>query len=135
MCQQKVKCGCCGMMLDELSDIAIEERKPCPNCGSLSRFFNVEISEHMTIREKIGMKLKSPGDRKPKFESVSGEDLHQKTGKWNKIERRIDRDNNKYMEKIVDPTTGEIIHLCDEPLTEHQNRGSAKNKTNDDNSR
>jgi hypothetical protein len=39
----------------------------------------------------------------------------------------IDRENNQYKEVIVNPETGELIRHCDEPLTEHINRGSAKN--------
>ncbi|HUK55579.1 MAG TPA: zinc ribbon domain-containing protein, partial [Nitrospiria bacterium] len=57
-----------------------------------------------------------------------GDDLHKKSGKWYKKERIIDKDNDQYKEVISDPETGEIIHECQEPLSEHRNHGSAKNK-------
>ena len=44
------------------------------------------------------------------------------------IERCIDKDNNHYKEIVVDPETGEIIHQCEEPLSEHRGHGSDKKK-------
>jgi hypothetical protein len=40
----------------------------------------------------------------------------------------IDRDNNRYFEMVTDYESGEIIHHCEEPLSEHQGHGSAKPK-------
>jgi hypothetical protein len=39
-------------------------------------------------------------------------------------ERLIDRQNNRYFEKVVARDTGETIHHCDEPLDEHTGHGS-----------
>jgi hypothetical protein len=61
-------------------------------------------------------------------EAKIGDDLHRKSGRWMKLERRIDREENHYYEKITDPDTGKIIHLSDEPLSRHQGHGSAKSK-------
>jgi hypothetical protein len=44
------------------------------------------------------------------------------------LDRVIDRDNDYYLERIVDPETGEVIRECEEKLSEHQGRGSAKPK-------
>jgi hypothetical protein len=38
-----VKCGNCGLELNEASDVP-EERTPCPDCGSTARRFEVELS-------------------------------------------------------------------------------------------
>jgi hypothetical protein len=40
--------------------------------------------------------------------------------------RRIDRDNDRYDEVVIDPETGEIVHESHEPLSEHWGHGSAK---------
>ncbi len=40
--------------------------------------------------------------------------------------RRIDRDNDRYDEVVIDPETGEIVYECHEPLSEHWGHGSAK---------
>ena len=57
---------------------------------------------------------------------VQGDDIHRKTGRLSKIERVIDRENGKYHELITDAETGDILRECDEPLTQHVRRGSAK---------
>ena len=41
-------------------------------------------------------------------------------------ERLIDRQNNRYVEKVIARDSGEIIHHCDEPLSEHNGHGSDK---------
>ena len=82
----------------------------------------------LTLREKIGLKHKRPGHKKPIYESVSGEDLHRATGQWNQLTREIDREKNRYKEVIVNPQTGKVVRHVDEPLTDHTGRGSAKPK-------
>jgi hypothetical protein len=123
-----VKCGNCGEELTEQTNLNIENRIPCPQCGSLSRVYSAAIQETFHLRDKIGMKAKRGGKGKPFIETVTGEELHRKTGKWNHIERIIDHENNLYSETITDPDTGSIIHQCKELLSEHKNHGSAKKK-------
>lgn len=84
------------------------------------------MQESVTLRWKYGLKQKRPGNKKPIYESVSGDDLHRATGQWNKLIREIDRENDHYRERIVNPQTGEVILDCDEPLTAHTGHGSAK---------
>jgi hypothetical protein len=121
-----VLCSECKTLIDESSNITLAQRKPCPQCGSLARIFNASIQETLIIREKIGLKLKRPGNKKPIYESVSGDDLFRATGQWNKLTREIDRENDLYKELIINGETGEVIRDCQEPLTEHVNRGSDK---------
>ncbi len=121
-------CADCGAQINEPASLPVADRKPCPSCGSMARSFGAHVIEALTVREKIGMKQKRPGHKKPIFESVSGDDLHRASGQWNKLTREIDRENNRYKEVIVNPETGEILRHCDEPLTDHVNRGSAKPK-------
>lgn len=121
-----VLCGSCGKQLEESSQLRPEQRPPCPNCGATARNFNVEICETVTVREKLGLKHKRPGFKKPIYEEVSGDDLHRKTGLWSKFLRIIDRQNNRYKEEIVNSETGEVLRSVDHPLTDHTGRGSAK---------
>ena len=121
-------CYTCGAAIDEPANTPASERQPCPECGSTVRTFNAHVHESVTLREKLGLKHKRPGFKKPIFESVSGEDLHRATGQWNQITREIDRENNLYKEVIVNPQTGEVIRHIEEPLTSHTGRGSAKPK-------
>ena len=77
------------------------------------------------------MKQKRPGHKKPIYESVSGDDLHRATGQWNKLTREIDRENNLYKEVITNPESGDVLRHCEEPLTDHFGRGSAKPKSSE----
>ena len=121
-------CAGCGAPIDEPVRLAVADRKPCSSCGFMARNFSAHIQESLTIREKIGMKQKRPGHKKPIYESVSGDDLHRASGQWNKLTREIDRENNRYREVIVNPEASKTLRHCDEPLTDHINRGSAKPK-------
>lgn len=121
-----VKCGNCKVELDEDYNTPKNQRKPCPKCGSLSRCYHVHITDTIVFHDKLGIKARHNSGGKPFFESVGGSDLHRKSGKWMKLERTIDRERNHYREVVIDPKTGEIVHFCEEPLTEHQGHGTAK---------
>lgn len=121
-----ISCGTCGEPIVEHFTTLPDERKPCFSCGSITRSFSVIIEDSVTLHEKIVMKHKRPGHKKPIYESLSGDDFHRATGRWNRLAREIDRQNNLYKEVIVDQQSGELIRHCEEPLSEHTNRGSAK---------
>ena len=40
----------------------------------------------------------------------------------------IDRDNDRYVERIVDSKTAAVIHECKEPLSRHRGHGTAKRR-------
>jgi hypothetical protein len=40
----------------------------------------------------------------------------------------VDRLADRYFERVVDPDAGEVLRECDEPLSQHTGRGSAKQK-------
>jgi predicted RNA-binding Zn-ribbon protein involved in translation (DUF1610 family) len=120
-----VVCVSCGNLIDESLDVSAVVRNPCANCGSLGRRFEASIVETVTASVKLGVKHKVRGVAKPIFESVGGLDYHRKTGKWNQLERVIDRQNDWYEEKVVDPESGAIVHHCAEKLSDHRGHGSA----------
>jgi predicted RNA-binding Zn-ribbon protein involved in translation (DUF1610 family) len=124
----QVQCGSCGAPIAESPNTKLNERAPCSNCGSTIRRFNLSITDTLTLREGFGFKAKRQGRGKPYIEGKSGDDLHRKTGKWMHLVRVIDRARNWYTERIIDPETGTVIRNCEEPLTDHRERGSAKKK-------
>lgn len=124
-----MNCADCGALIKEPGDLPIANREPCSVCGSTARNMTAAVNEVAKIREKIGMKQKRPGYKRPIFESVSGDDLHRASGQWNKLAREIDRENGRYKEVIVNPETGEVLRHCEEPLAAHVNRGYARPKS------
>lgn len=92
------------------------------------RAIHIAIQETIGIREKLGLKGREDGKKRPVFEQVHGDDLHRKTGMWKKLSRIIDRKNDLYHETVTNPETGKIEHACKEPLSEHRRHGAAKKK-------
>jgi hypothetical protein len=122
-----VRCNNCKTVLDENPSIHPSERTPCPNCGSLSRYY--EKVAHIKIGTSIPkteVKVKHLGKGKPFIEQRTKHDLYRKTGQGTDEVRIIDRENNLYKKIIKDSKTGEIIYECCEPLDKHIGHDSAK---------
>lgn len=87
----------------------------------------------MSMREGFRATIKDPSlnrKRNPRKESRNAE-VRSADGRWRRVERLIDKDDDKYVEKVTDVDTGEIVHECCERLRDHQGHGSAKFKSND----
>lgn len=121
-----VKYQACWATLDELASTPIAERSPCPMCGSLSRHIEITIEATVTLHSQIALKARRHGKGRLFLESKVGDDLYHLTGRWNRLERHIDHENDWYDEVITDSATGEILKETHEPLSQHQGHGSAK---------
>jgi len=119
----EIFCGNCGIKLDD-------KGRSCPNCGSSKQELMITLKDtiNITVHSKIGNKFKKEGIKKPVFECMQGDDPYKKSGTWNHRKMTIDRENNKYTEIITDKDTNELIHFCEEPLSEHFGHSSAKYK-------
>ena len=49
-----VLCGNCKAVLDEPRGLKVEDRKPCPNCGSVGRQFVVVAEAKLALRPPLG---------------------------------------------------------------------------------
>lgn len=127
-----IECADCGTEVDGRGDTP-ELRIPCSKCGSIKRNHNVSITETITIREGIGIKAKRPGEKRPYIEDLSSPDYSRNLNKVVHRARVIDRDNDRYFEKITDYESGKVIHHCEEPLSQHQGHGNAKHKKGSEN--
>ena len=128
--RQMARCNACGEIIDEPANLPADQRTPCPSCGSKARFFEIEPKGEVTFQKKLKLKARhgEPGQVKPFLQLQIGDDLHRDTGEWNYREKIEDRENDRYLEHIVNRKTGEVIHHCEEPLSQHQGHGSAKRK-------
>jgi len=124
----EVQCDECRERIEESPHLADEDRLPCPRCGSRSRYIRVAVSGTLVTHSKLALKGQRLGLKKPFIEQVVGDDLYRKTGRWMKLERVIDRLKNWYHERVTDPSTGTVVHECDQPLSDHQGHGSNRKK-------
>ena len=120
-----VRCRNCGSEIEDAPGTPVEQRSPCPNCGSRDRSFVVESTINVGVHFNSRLKGRAGRSGNPFIEAVSGASFHRAEGVWKQIERVIDRRNNRYREKITDGR-GNVIRDVDEPLSEHQGHGSAK---------
>ena len=123
---ERVICGRCEASIDEPPDVSAGDRKPCPRCGATTRRIDVAISATIEAHSDLGLKQRRPGFKRPIHEQKSGSSFSVRLKRWMRRTRVIDRENDRYAEKVVDPLTGETVHHCDEPLSAHQGHGSAK---------
>lgn len=100
----------------------------CPSCGSTNIHVHVILVEIVSVHDCVGIKARREGERKPFREVFAGGDLRRRDGKWMEKKRVIDREQDLYEERVVDPETGEVVHECSEPLTKRNGHGSAKKK-------
>ena len=68
--------------------------------------------------------------KKNALEFIVGDELSVSLNKWVYKNRTIDSVNNNYQELVIDLNIGNVIHQCDEPLSEHYGQGTAKFKKN-----
>lgn len=126
-----IKCVECDGDLGEGLNAALDESLNCPSCGSTGRKIEIVIAERLEMHSQIGIKARHGDSGRVFLESKFGDDLHRKTGQWNHLERVINRKDDQYKEVISNPRTGEVIHQCEEPLSQHFGHGSAKRKVVD----
>ena len=105
----------------------------CTQCGSIKKTIQMDIEDHFGIEIKESLRVKArditmPSKKNPRQDIFTGDDLRKSDNKWMTKERIIDKDKNLYKETVIDPATGEVVHHCEEPLSDHFGHGSAKFK-------
>ena len=129
MSSWKVSCVSCGeSFADEQPSL---ERLPCPSCGAIGRRIEHVVTATRELRDSTRAKQKRPSlpsKKKLRADVFVGFDLHHKSGNWYFKDRIVNKDTDYYLERVVDPKTGAVIHECEEKLSEHIGHGSAKEK-------
>jgi PHP family Zn ribbon phosphoesterase len=125
--KDKTECSSCGTTIDTTKDTETH-KEPCSNCGSTIRKYHPVIEDVVHFYDGWTVKGKRRGHKKPFVEDISKPDYSHIRQKLVHKSRLIDRDNDTYREEVKDYQTGEIIHFCEEPLSEHSGHGSAKSK-------
>jgi hypothetical protein len=120
-----VSCSGCGASLPEPG--RIEDREPCPTCGSTARTFAKTFTDTAEAHDSLATKARhgDVGKVKPHREAFTGFDYHRDTQEWRQVSRVVDREGDRYTERIVD-AAGNVVRDVDEPLSEHRGRGAAR---------
>jgi len=125
------RCANCDHSLDSI-DVEAEPRIPCPNCGAISRRHPTQrLVDGIRLFDSLRARMKRPSlpsDKKLRWESFTGHEFSHDRQKMVRKERMYDKDEDKYVERVTDIETGEIIHECVEPLSEHVGHGTARKK-------
>jgi hypothetical protein len=122
----------CGATLDEKTGRREDQRIPCAKCGSTSRVYVDKLTDGIEILEGSRTKGLRGGVSRTKGRFI--ETLSRwvpQTNRDNAIahhERVLDRDSDRYTEKVTMRDSGEIIYNTDERLSEHRGHGSDKPK-------
>lgn len=131
--KQSISCTKCGHELpaEWISKARVDQ--VCDNCGATEQKISLEITEYVALQINDSMKAKLkdenyPSKKKVRKEVFAGDDYRASKGDYVDKLRVIDRDNDLYIEKIIDKQTGEVIHHNEEPLSEHYGHGAAKFK-------
>lgn len=125
---ETVHCGACKTEFQDRANVATDTRRSCPSCGSTARLFLNTVAVDVTPQVTLNYKGRRGGKSKPFVVGKIGADLFVKLQKWVHLERVIDRANDRYKEVVIVPTDNELIHRCEESLSQHQSHGSAKQR-------
>ena len=122
-----VSCNGCGASVPEPD--RVEDRKPCPSCGSTARTFAVTLTDKTEAHDSLATKARhgDVGTVKPYREAFSGFDYHRDTGEWRQVSRVVDREADRYTERIVD-AAGNVVLDVDESLSDHRGHGAARRR-------
>jgi hypothetical protein len=122
-----VSCSGCGTSVPEPP--WIEDREPCPTCGSIARAFAVNLTDKAEVHDGLTYKARhgDVGKGRPYREAYTGFDYHRDTKEWRQVSRVVDRERDRYTERIVD-AAGNVVREVDEPLSQHRGRGVAKRR-------
>jgi hypothetical protein len=96
-------------------------------CGALSRHIRVQVEDSIEFHSSLGVVHKGdrPGVRGRRLVESKTGDSQSADGTWAHVEQVVDRIERRYRKRVV-TADGRVVRDVDEPLEDHQGRGSAK---------
>lgn len=90
----------------------------------------INVHDEATAHEWIeGEAAERTKKKRSNYEFQAGDERCIADDKYVHKTRIIDREHDRYYEDVEDPESGEKIHHCEEPLSEHYGHGSDKRKS------
>lgn len=104
------------------------DRAACPKCGGAGRVLKqAPASASATYRTSASYEARPPGrtSNRSRFAwGFGGWDYSRRLGRHVLKVTHFDKRSDRRFEHVEDPTTGEVLHHEDHPLTEHRGHGS-----------
>jgi hypothetical protein len=101
-----------------------EDQKPCPYCGSIKRDIDVEMKrEEIKSRDSLRGRQKRNGFKKFMIEFLQGWFPSKNESRFPdgvQKERVINKEGDRYQEKVTNATTGAVVVNKDGKLSEHK---------------
>lgn len=114
----------CGQILAPDED---GQRLVCPECGATTSTVQHELVAEVKSFSGLRGIAYACRSKSKWFVKLISEPVWQYTLKiWAHRFKMEDKKNDRYVEHVVNSQTGEVLHSCDEKLTQHQGHGSAK---------
>ncbi len=88
----------------------------------------LEGAEARGLASEVGVRTRHRRPDKAKYdiEVIEGDDWTADKGRFSWKIRIADKPNDWYLEIVIDKDTGEVLHFCSEPFSDHAGHGSAK---------
>lgn len=123
---ETVLCKSCGAFLG--GSHLHESVTPCPACGSTFRIFQKNLSGNLDFQGGIRGVVYQKSKTKWFIKFMSEPSFTRSLGIWSHRLKVEDKKSDKYLEVVTNPSTGEILHKDEEPLSQHLGHGYAKQK-------
>jgi len=120
---ETVLCKSCGASLNGLTS---KENGPCPVCGSRLRIFQKPLAGILAMRGGLRGVAYRISKSKWFTKFMAEPSFTRRLGIWSNRLKMEDKRSDKYLETVTNSETEEILHKCEEPLSQHWNHGSAK---------
>jgi len=121
--EMRTFCYACELLLADIGEEASHD--PCPRCGNTTHV-SYPPGQEFVLTGNLRLYSKPPEGGRWFIDQRETHSLYRKTNERHFVKRTIDRDNDRYYERIIEVGTGRVIRHVDEPLSEHRGRGSAK---------
>lgn len=105
-----------------------------PSRGSTLRHVQAAIhgalsaTGHLGTRAVSGRRVRSGSRKRPAYEHTNGEFWSRGVSTIVQKEQLIDRENDHYLEHVVNSVTGEVLRHQDGRLSDHKGHGSDRKR-------